>query len=287
MRHGDKVNNLSRKSAHRKAMLSNMAASLILHKRIKTTVAKAKALRVYAEPLITKGKEDTTHNRRVVFSYLADKEAVKELFDTVANKVGDRPGGYTRILRMGFRHGDNAEMAMIELVDFNDLYTQSSEEKKGRKRKRTRRAGGAAAPVAAPRTETPADVTEEVVEDIATETPEAVEAPEVVAEETATPEAATEEVVDTPEAVEAPEEVVAEEAATPEAAVEETEEAPEAVVEVVDETPEAAVEEPEVKTDEVAATEEEPEQPEASSEEGTGDEQAEEGEGTDEKEKQS
>lgn len=216
MRHGDKVNNLSRKSAHRKAMLSNMAASLFIHKRIKTTVAKAKALRVYAEPLITKCKDDTTHNRRVVFSYLADKEAVKELFDNVANKVGDRPGGYTRILRMGFRHGDNAEMAMIELVDFNDLYTQSSEEKKGRKRKRTRRAGSATAPVAAPKTENLTDVTEEVVEDVATETLEAVEAPE---------------------------EVVAEGTAAPEATVEETEEAPQTLAEVAEETPEASAEE--------------------------------------------
>jgi large subunit ribosomal protein L17 len=119
MRHGKKINHLSRKSSHRKAMLSNMATSLIIHKRITTTLAKAKALRVYVEPLITRSKEDTTHSRRVVFSYLQSKEAVTELFRDISVKVAERPGGYTRIIKLGTRLGDNAEMAMIELVDFN------------------------------------------------------------------------------------------------------------------------------------------------------------------------
>ncbi len=121
MRHGKKVNHLSRQAGHRKLMLANMACSLIEHKRINTTVAKAKALKVYFEPLVTKSKEDTTHNRRVVFSYLRNKYAVTELFREVAAKVGDRPGGYTRIIKLGNRLGDNADMAMIELVDFNEL----------------------------------------------------------------------------------------------------------------------------------------------------------------------
>ena len=121
MRHGKKFNHLGRKAAHRKAMLSNMASSLIEHKRINTTVAKAKELRKFVEPLITRSKENTTHNRRVVFSYLQNKYAVTELFNEVAGKIGDRPGGYTRIIKTGTRLGDNAEMCMIELVDFNDI----------------------------------------------------------------------------------------------------------------------------------------------------------------------
>ncbi len=120
MRHGKRFNHLSRTSSHRKAMLANMASSLFKHKRIKTTMAKAKALRGYVEPLITKSKDDSTHNRRVVFSYLQDKEAVTELFREISVKVADRPGGYTRILKLGPRQGDNAEMCMIELVDFNE-----------------------------------------------------------------------------------------------------------------------------------------------------------------------
>lgn len=140
MRHGKKVNHLSRKSGHRKSMLSNMACSLIEHKRINTTVAKAKALRGFVEPLVTKSKDDTTHMRRTVFSYLRNKEAVSELFREVAPKVADRPGGYTRIIKTGNRLGDNAEMCMIELVDFNDIYT-SGEEKKAAKPKRSRRGG--------------------------------------------------------------------------------------------------------------------------------------------------
>ena len=130
MRHNKKFYHLGRTSAHRQAMLSNMAASLIVHKRIRTTVAKAKALRVYIEPLLTKSKEDTTHNRRTVFAYLRDKYAVTELFREVAAKVGDRPGGYTRIIKLGNRLGDNADMAMIELVDFNTLYNGGKKEVK-------------------------------------------------------------------------------------------------------------------------------------------------------------
>ncbi|MRT91462.1 50S ribosomal protein L17 [Ancylomarina sp. 16SWW S1-10-2] len=136
MRHRKKFNHLGRKAAHRKAMLSNMASSLILHKRISTTTAKAKALRMYVEPLITKGKEDTTHSRRVVFSYLKQKEAVTELFREVAVKVATRNGGYTRILKTGNRLGDNAEMCIIELVDFNATYVT---EKKAEVKKTTRR----------------------------------------------------------------------------------------------------------------------------------------------------
>ena len=120
MRHGDKVNNLGRKTAHRKAMLANMASSLILHKRISTTVAKAKALRVYVEPLLTKSKDDSTHSRRTVFAYLKSKEAVQILFRDISSKIADRPGGYTRILKTGNRLGDNADMCLIELVDFNE-----------------------------------------------------------------------------------------------------------------------------------------------------------------------
>ena len=130
MRHCKKFNHLNRKSAHRKALLSNMAASLILHKRIYTTVAKAKALKIYVEPLITKSKNDNMHSRRVVFSYLGQKEAVTELFKEVAPKIVNRPGGYTRILKTGNRIGDNAETCMLELVDFNATYTEVKQEVK-------------------------------------------------------------------------------------------------------------------------------------------------------------
>ena len=126
MRHNKAINHLGRKSGHRKALLANMATSLILHKRIQTTVAKAKALKMYVEPLITKSKEDSTHSRRVVFSYLKNKEAVTELFRTVAPKIADRPGGYTRVLKTGFRQGDGADMALIELVDFNEAALASA-----------------------------------------------------------------------------------------------------------------------------------------------------------------
>ena len=137
MRHGKKINHLGRKTAHRSAMLANMACSLIEHKRINTTVAKAKALKQFVEPLVTKSKEDTTHNRRIVFSKLRDKEAISELFREVAPKVGNRPGGYTRIIKLGNRLGDNADMALIELVDYNETYNITKPEKK----KSTRRAG--------------------------------------------------------------------------------------------------------------------------------------------------
>lgn len=140
MRHGDKVKNLSRTKAHRDALLSNLACQLIAHKRIVTTVAKAKALRVYVEPLITKSKENTTHQRRVVFSYLQDKVAITELFGSVAEKIAGRPGGYTRIIKLGARPGDNAEKALIELVDFNEIYGKGKGEAKaaGKKTRRTR-----------------------------------------------------------------------------------------------------------------------------------------------------
>jgi large subunit ribosomal protein L17 len=144
MRHGKKVNHLGRKTAHRKAMLANMACSLIEHKRINTTVAKAKALKQFVEPLVTKSKEDTTHNRRIVFSRLRQKDAVTELFKEVSVKVGDRPGGYTRIIKLGNRQGDNADMAMIELVDYNDIYNAGKTVKK-KSTRRSRRGGSKAA----------------------------------------------------------------------------------------------------------------------------------------------
>lgn len=136
MRHGKKFNHLGRTASHRKAMLSNMATSLILHKRINTTVAKAKALRTYIEPLLTKSKEDTTHNRRTVFSYLQSKEAVTELFRTVATKISSRNGGYCRIIKTGFRLGDGADTALIELVDFNETYNSGESNKKVTRRSR-------------------------------------------------------------------------------------------------------------------------------------------------------
>jgi large subunit ribosomal protein L17 len=136
MRHGKKINHLGRKTAHRQALLSNLASSLILHKRITTTVAKAKALRKYVEPLLTKSKDDTTHSRRVVFSYLGNKESVKALFGEVAPKIADRPGGYTRIIKLEeTRQGDNAEVCLMELVDFNTLYTKEAVEKKAKTRR--------------------------------------------------------------------------------------------------------------------------------------------------------
>ncbi|WP_262149512.1 50S ribosomal protein L17 [Chryseobacterium foetidum] len=168
MRHGKKFNHLGRTSSHRSALLSNMACSLIEHKRINTTVAKAKALRVYVEPLLTKAKEDTTHNRRIVFSYLQSKEAVTELFRSVAPKIAERNGGYTRIIKTGFRKGDAADMALIELVDFNELYNPNAEEKKTTRRSRrsnTAKVAVEAAPAVEEKVEEPkaesADSTEE------------------------------------------------------------------------------------------------------------------------------
>lgn len=139
MRHGVKLNKLSRTAAHRKSLLSNLACELISHKRITTTLAKAKSLRVYVEPLLTRAKEDNTHNRRIVFSYLQDKEAIKELFGAISEKIASRPGGYTRIIKLGKRMGDNAETALIELVDFNEIYGKATEKAPAKK---TRRAGG-------------------------------------------------------------------------------------------------------------------------------------------------
>lgn len=170
MRHGRKVNHLGRKTAHRKAMLSNMATSLLLHKRITTTVAKAKALRVYVEPILTKSKTDSTHSRRLVFSELQDKEIVTELFRDIAPKIANRNGGYTRIIRLGYRLGDNAEMCMIELVDFNELYTNDGAKKTTR---RSRRGSGAAkksedtAATVTETIETPTEVKAEVEETVA------------------------------------------------------------------------------------------------------------------------
>ncbi len=229
MRHGDKVNNLGRTAAHRRAMLANMAISLIEHKRITTTVAKAKALRKYVEPLVTKAKTNETHSRRVVFSYLQNKEAVTELFSNVAAKIGDRPGGYLRILKLGFRRGDGAETALIEFVDFNEVYNPNAG--KVKTAKKTRRGGAKKA--AAPAAET-APVAAPVVEEV-------IEAPVEVAEaavvETVVEEAAP--VVET----------VAEEVAPV------AEAAPEVVAEVTEEAPaaEAAPAQEEEKKDEEAA----------------------------------
>ena len=205
MRHGKKFNHLGRTASHRAALLSNMASSLILHKRIETTVAKAKELRKYVEPLITKSKDDSTNNRRVVFAYLQNKESVKELFGIVSEKVANRPGGYTRIIKLGNRLGDNAEICFIELVDFNETMLAASAEKAGKTR-RSRRSGakkeeGSEAIAAAPLMEAPsAEVVEDalVVEEVAVET-------EAAAEENPA-------VVEVSEAEVTPEEVVAEEA---------------------------------------------------------------------------
>lgn len=139
MRHGDKIKNLGRKAAHRSALLSNLTCQLIEHKRITTTLAKAKSLRVYAEPIITRSKNDNMHNRRVVFSYLQDKEAIKELFGVIGDKVASRPGGYTRIIKLPRRMGDAADMAMIELVDFNEIYGKEAKDTSAKKTRRSRR----------------------------------------------------------------------------------------------------------------------------------------------------
>jgi large subunit ribosomal protein L17 len=207
MRHGKKVNHLSRTDSHRRAMLANMASSLILHKRITTTLAKAKALRVYVEPIITKSKDDTTHSRRTVFSYLQNKEVVSILFRDIAAKVANRPGGYTRILKMGNRLGDNASMALIELVDYNEVYKGG--DAAAAEKKTTRRRGSKAKKSA--------------------DAPAAKAAPVVAAEEVETVEAPVAE-VETAEVVEAP---VAE--------VETAEEAP--VADATEETPAADTEE--------------------------------------------
>jgi large subunit ribosomal protein L17 len=177
MRHGNKINHLGKKTGHRKAMLTNMACSLIEHKRITTTIAKAKTLRVFVEPILTKAKSDSTHSRRVVFSYLQSKEAVTELFREVAPKIANREGGYTRIIRTGYRLGDNAEMCMIELVDFNELYNNGSK----KTTRRSRRGGKKAEETVATVAETTEVVEETPVAEVVEETPAA----EVVEETTA------------------------------------------------------------------------------------------------------
>ena len=226
MRHGKKFNHLSRQKGHRAAMLANMACSLIEHKRINTTVAKAKALKQFVEPLITKSKEDTTHNRRICFSYLRSKYAVTDLFRDVAAKVGDRPGGYTRIIKVGNRLGDNADMAMIELVDFNELYNGGKKEEKKAKSRRGGKAKGATTAPAAPKAAPVADSSDS---EQAKQSPEAKieEAPiaEVQVEEV--PVAAAEEapVADEVQVEETPVAEIAPEAEAPEApATEDTEE---------------------------------------------------------------
>lgn len=192
MRHGKKFNHLKRKSAHRKALLRNLSIALITHKRIQTTLAKAKALRQYIEPLLTKAKTNSTHSRRVVFSYLQNKEAIKELFGPIAEKIADRPGGYVRVIKLGFRRGDGAEMAMIELVDYNDVYSTKDDSSKasGGKRRRRRRGGGGGQSTAAAATTAADEVVEEVeeeaedvVEDVVEEVAEAEATEEVQASE--------------------------------------------------------------------------------------------------------
>ena len=194
MRHGKRFNHLGRTAPHRKAMLANMASSLIIHKRLTTTVAKAKALRKYVEPLITRSKVDSTHSRRVVFSYLQDKESSQVLFNDVAERVAERPGGYTRIIKLGNRLGDNAEMCMIELVDFNELYNQEEKQTKSRTRRSRRGGSGSKKSDAASTSSAAADTTAEKVEttDAAVADDAAVAeeetqdtAPEAVTEETA------------------------------------------------------------------------------------------------------
>ncbi len=192
MRHGKKNNHLGRKTAHRKAMLSNMACSLLLHKRINTTVAKAKALRVYVEPLITKSKSDSTHSRRSVFSELQNKDIVSELFRDIAPKVANRNGGYTRIIRTGYRLGDNAEMCLIELVDFNELYTSDNSKKTTRRSRRGGKKAGEASTTVEDTTETKEE----------TAAPEATATPEVEAETTVNPQI-TDAVEDAPTAEDA------------------------------------------------------------------------------------
>ena len=229
MRHGKKVNHLGRTSSHREAMLSNMASSLIMHKRISTTVAKAKALKKYIEPLITKSKDDSTHSRREVFSHLQDKVAVTELFRDISQKVGDRPGGYTRILRTGFRVGDAAEMCIIELVDYNENYTQNKGNKRA-KAKSTRR-GRTKKKAETETVETVKDTVKEEVT-VVEETPAVEEMPATVEAEIVEETSVLEEKIQSEEVVtEKAEEVVAEAVeAKPEEVV--VEEIPTAVEEV-------------------------------------------------------
>ena len=197
MRHNKKINHLGRKSAHRKAMLANMASSLLIHKRISTTLAKAKALRMYVEPLITKAKDDTTHSRRVVFSYLQDKDAVSELFREISAKIADRPGGYTRILKTGNRLGDNAEMCIMELVDYNEAMLAAKEDAAKSKKRRSRRGGAKKDEVVAP---VKAKTTEKAKPVAAKEEVKVVEDVEVVEEVVEAPVAKTEDTTEEPKA---------------------------------------------------------------------------------------
>ena len=239
MRHGNKVNHLGRKTGHLKAMLSNMACSLLEHKRITTTLAKAKSLRVFVEPILTKSKNDTTHSRRLVFSHLQNKEVVTELFRDIALKIATRNGGYTRIIRTGFRLGDNAEMCIIELVDYNDIYTNEKAKKTTR---RSRRGGGATTPSLSGDTDVEDVVSDEVfaeetvvqdaiVEEVASEEvlSEEVLSEEVVVEEAVVEDAVTEEAV--------VEEVVAEEAVVEDAVTEEAVSEEPVIEETTPETP--------------------------------------------------
>jgi large subunit ribosomal protein L17 len=203
MRHGNKINHLGRKQAHRKALLMNLSIALIKHKRITTTLAKAKELRKHIEPLINKTKVDTTHNRRTLFSYLQDKESINELFNVIAEKVADRPGGYTRIIKLGFRKGDAADIAMIELVDFNDVYVKEAKADSGKTRRSRAKKSGSESTAQA--VMAPTDLVEEVVatevEDVTEVAEVAVEETQAVVEETAvateeTAEAVVEEVTD-------------------------------------------------------------------------------------------
>jgi large subunit ribosomal protein L17 len=189
MRHGNKINHLGRKKAHRDALLKNLSNALIRYKRINTTLAKAKELRKHIEPLLTKCKTDSTHNRRILFSYLQDKESIKELFGTISDKISSRPGGYTRIIKLGFRSSDAAEMAMIELVDFNEIYKTESSSAAGKTRRSRKKAS--TAPVVNAEEEAP--VVEEVVEEVAVEETASIEevVEEVAVEETASIEETT------------------------------------------------------------------------------------------------
>ena len=220
MRHGKKVNHLSRTDSHRRAMLANMASSLILHKRITTTLAKAKALRVYVEPIITRSKDDSTHSRRTVFSYLQNKEVVSILFRDIAAKVADRPGGYTRILKMGNRLGDNASMALIELVDYNEIYTSgdSVAEKKSTRRRGSKSKKADDAPAAVAKAAPKAEVEEVVEASVADE----VQAEEIQVDEIQVEEIQAEEVEVEEAQVEEVEEVQAEETQTEAPASEDT-----------------------------------------------------------------
>ena len=267
MRHGNKLNHLSRKSAHRKALLANLATSLIVHKRISTTVAKAKALKKYIEPLITKAKEDTTHHRRTVFSYLKHKDPIKELFGVVADKIADRPGGYTRILKTGNRLGDNAETCIIELVDFNETYIKKDTKKGGKKK--TRRGGTKTETIEATETVQPkakapkaekkvaAPVVKDVVEAEVISDAVVISEPEVIAEAEVIiePEVNAEvDVIFEPEVV-AEAEVITEPEVVAEAEVISEPVLVAEVTEEVIETPEVIAEAPEATTEEAEATE--------------------------------